>query len=117
MTDPANTEPCTLFIQSPLQPHTPWLRPNVDVIKRCPQPVSPLTHTPDPHLVLGPALSLPDVGGDDPLHLLPQVRVLAELQERGNTCTWEREVKRGLQPPTCTHAHIHLATRYSQGKF
>lgn len=35
------------------------------------------------HLLLGAALALPDVGGHDALHLLPQPRVLLELGKRG----------------------------------
>lgn len=44
------------------------------------------------YLIFGPALSLANVGGNNPLHFLSQVRVLAELEREGewgeNMCIW-----------------------------
>lgn len=44
------------------------------------------------HLLLGATLTLPDVGGHDALHLLPQTRVLLEL---GRGRRGESHVHRG----------------------
>lgn len=51
------------------------------------------------HLLLGAALTLPDVGSDDALHLLAQPRVLLELGEAGGeSATYTRGTVGGTRP-------------------
>lgn len=56
------------------------------------------------HLVLGPPLTLSDVGGDNPLRLLPEPRVGIEL--KGNTKTKLQSPKKDTHART--HFHVSL---------
>lgn len=52
------------------------------------------------HLLLGATLALPDVGGHDALHLLPQAGVLLELGKGGRGESHvHRGHRRGAPPP------------------
>lgn len=67
---------------------------------------SPLLHTLlIPYLIFGPAFSFTDVSSNNPLHLLTQMRVLAELQDREKTRAHGKGRREGGAAPTYTCIH------------